>query len=194
MKYAVHLFKSSEPGKFLSLAQPKLQDPRFPSWAPDWTVKNKRSNLAEAFIPQEKRLYKTATSSPFKMQLDDTGRMLVSRGAIFHSIAFIGNDFWSKPVDDNYETNVLLMFMDTRMFCVHMTRYANGEALVEALWRTLTLGRPSDGDRGGAAYAASYTAARKIFESIPDFTRPHLLPHFRSASIAFIAMCDALRG
>lgn len=46
------------------------------------------------------------------MQLDDTGRILISPGAIFHLIAFIGNDFWSKPVDDNYETNVLLMFMD----------------------------------------------------------------------------------
>ena len=80
------------------------------------------------------------------------------------------------------------------MFCVHMTRYANSEALVEALWRTLTLGRPSDGGRCGAAYAVSYTAARKIFESILDFTRPRLLPHFRSTSIAFIAMCDALRG
>ena len=79
MKYAVHLFKPSELDKFLSLAQPKLQDPRFPSWAPDWTVKNKRSNLAEAFIPQGKRLFKTATSSPFMMQLDDNGRMLVSR-------------------------------------------------------------------------------------------------------------------
>ena len=80
------------------------------------------------------------------------------------------------------------------MFCVHMTRYTNGDALVEALWRTLISGRPSDGGRCGAAQAASYTAARKIFESIPNFTRPHLLPHFRSASIAFIAMCDALRG
>ena len=56
MNYDVYLLESSEPDNFLSLAQPKLQDPRFPSWAPDWTVKNKRSNMAEAFVPQEKKI------------------------------------------------------------------------------------------------------------------------------------------
>lgn len=206
LRYTKFLMSSNDPLTLLSLAAPTLAESQFPSWYPDWTKITRRPPLAEIHDAQREPIYHTATNSPAMAKLDQNGRLLTVRGAVFQSLAFAGHDSWSQLSNEPVQTSLLLIWMDMQRACAGMTAYPTGQPPAEALWGAMTMGRETNGGEEAITVAttASYAAARKYFESMPTPAvalaprisggQQSMFRLFQAAEVAFVRMGDALVG
>lgn len=96
--------------KLLYLIEPSLQNPKLPSWVPDFSLKGVENNHYKAeLFDRTGSLFNTATSQEPYIQLDSDGRSIKLSGAVFGSIERIGHDLIAaQQILQKRDTHVFL--------------------------------------------------------------------------------------